>query len=135
MNDAANVAKLIIHKIVKLCLNLAKLNLVILNQHLIMDAEILEIALNEIMACNRSVAILENRNFHEGLGSKLVLRCNSSRYTSETSFHSTHKNEKRKSYQINTFSTLGMRTLGKGRNEALKFFAILNLGKPVSHFT
>ena len=61
-----------------------------------MDAEILEKALNEIIACktcNRLVSILENRNCHEGLGTKLVLRCNNSRCTSEASFHSTHKIE------------------------------------------
>ena len=55
-----------------------------------MDAEILQKALNEIMACktcNGSASIQENRNFHESLGTKLVLRC-----TSVT----------RKSYQINT---------------------------------
>ena len=73
-NDAANVVKL--------------------NRHLIMDAEILEKALNEIkVICNGSVLILENRNIHEGLGTKLILRCNNSRYTSETCFYSTHKNQ------------------------------------------
>ena len=75
-----------------------------------MDAEILEKALNEIMVsktCNGSVSMQENRNSCEGLGTKQVLRCNNSRYTSETSFHSTHKNESRKSYQINKVGTLG----------------------------
>ena len=31
--------------------------------------------------------------------------------------------------------TRGMRALRKGRNAALKLFAILNLGHPVSHLT
>ena len=31
--------------------------------------------------------------------------------------------------------TRGMRALRKGRNAALKLFAILNLGQPVSHLT
>ena len=61
-----------------------------------MDAEILEKALNEIMVCktcNGSVSVMENRNCHEVFGTKLVLRCNNSRYTSETNIHSAHKNE------------------------------------------
>ena len=45
----------------------------------------------------------------------------------------THKNESRKSYQINTLSTLGVRALGKERHVSLKVFAILNLGKPLNH--
>ena len=32
-------------------------------------------------------------------------------------------------------STIGMRALRKGRNAALKLFAILNLSEPVSHAT
>ena len=84
-----------------------------------------------------SVSVLENRNYHEGLRSKPVLRCNNSRCISETSFqtsfHSKYKNKSRNSYQINTLSTLGMRTLEKRRNASLKPFAILNLGKPVTH--
>ena len=55
MNDPANVVKL--------------------NRHLIINAEILEKSLNEIMVCKTckgSVSILENRNCHEGLGTKLV---------------------------------------------------------------
>ena len=67
-----------------------------LNRQLIMDAEILEKALNEIMVCktcNGSFSIKENSNCHECLGNKLVLRCNNSRCISEISFHSTHKNE------------------------------------------
>ena len=50
-----------------------------------MDAEILGKSLNEIMVCatcNGSVSIMENRNSHEGLSTKLVLRCNNSRCTS-----------------------------------------------------
>ena len=42
-----------------------------------MDAETVGKALNEIMVyktCNGSVSILENRNCHEGLVTKLVLR-------------------------------------------------------------
>ena len=77
-----------------------------------MGAEILEKALNEIMVCktcNGSVSVPENRSYHEGLGTKLVLRCNSNRYTSETGFHSTYQNKSRKSCQINTLCTLGMR--------------------------
>ena len=76
MNNAANVVKI--------------------NRHLIMDAEILEKVLNEIMVCktcNGSVSIIKNRNCHECLGAKLVLRCNNSRCMSETSFYSTHKSE------------------------------------------
>ena len=69
----------------------------------------------------------KNSNCHESLGTKLVLRCNNSRCTSETSFHSTKRNEPMKSYQINTLSTIGMRALGKGKNAAAKLFAILNL--------
>ena len=46
--------------------------------------------------------------------------------------HSTHKNESRKPYQINTLSTLGMRAIGKWRNAALKLSAVLNQGKTVS---
>ena len=101
-----------------------------------MEEEILVKALSEIIlckTCNGSVSILEKINCHEGLGTKLVLRCNNSRCKSETGFHITHKNESRKSYQINTFSRLGMRALGKERNAALKLFAILNLSKPESH--
>ena len=103
-----------------------------------MDAEILAKTLNEIMiykTCNGSVSILESRNCHGNLDSKLELRCNNSKCTPETIFHSTHKNESRKSYQINTLSTPGMRALGKGRNVVLQLFAILNLGEPVSHVT
>ena len=47
----------------------------------------------------------------------------------------THKNKSRNSYQINTFSTIGTRALGKRRNVLLKLFAILSLGKPVSQAT
>ena len=100
------------------------------------DEEILVKAHSQIIlckTCNGSVSILENRNCHEVLCTKLVLRYNKSRCTSETSSHITHKNESRKSYQINTISTLGMRALGKGRNATLKLFAILNLSKPESH--
>ena len=82
-----------------------------------MDAEILEKTLNEIMlckTCDGSVSILEMRNCHEGLGAKLVMRCNYNRCTSVIRFHSTHKNESKKSYQINTLSTHGMRALAKG---------------------
>ena len=103
-----------------------------------MDAEILEKIFNEIMVCkicNGSVSILVNRNCHENLRTKLVLGCKNSRCTSGTSFHRTQKNESRKSYQINTISTFGMRALGKDRNAALKLFSILNLRKPVSHVT
>ena len=113
-------------------------NVVKLNWHLIMDAGILEKALNETMVCKTcgTVSIMENRNCHESLGTKLVLRCNNSRYKSETSFfHSTHKNKCRKTYQINTLSILGIKALRKERNAALKLLAILNLGKPVSHVT
>ena len=52
-------------------------NAVKLNQHRKMDAETVGKALNEIMVyktCNGSVSILENRNCHEGLVTKLVLR-------------------------------------------------------------
>ena len=97
-------------------------NVVKLNQHLKMDVEILEKALNEIMVCktfNGSVSILKNRNCYEGLGTKLVLRCNNSRRTSETSFHSIHKNESRKSNQTNALKTLGVRPLVDKRNAAL----------------
>ena len=79
------------------------------------------------------VSILENRNFNEGFVTKLILRRNNNRCTSK-SFHSTHKNESRKLNQINTLSTLGMREIERGEN-VLKLFAILNLGKPVSHVT
>ena len=82
-----------------------------------------------------SVSIMENRNCHECLGTKLVLRCNNSRQKSEANFHSTHKNECRQAYQINTLSTLGIRALRKERNAVLKLLAILNLDKPVSHVT
>ena len=85
--------------------------------------------------CNGSVSILENRNYHEGLVTKLVLRWNNSRCTSVKSFHSTHKNESRKSCQNGTLSTLDMRALGKEGNAVLKLFAIWNLGKPLSHIT
>ena len=74
----------------------------------------------------------EKLNSHEGLVTKLVLRCNNRRCTSETSSHSTHKKKLRKSYQINTLSRLGMRALGKGSNAVLKLLAILNLGKSVT---
>lgn len=84
--------------------------------------------------CNGPVSVLENRNFNESLVTKFILRRNNNRYTSETSFHSTHKNESRKLNQINTLSTLGMREIERGEN-MLKLFAILNLGKPVSHVT
>ena len=60
----------------------------------------------------------------ERLGTKLILRCNNSRCSSEAIFHSKYKNESRMSYQINTFSALGMRELGNGRNAALKLFEI-----------
>ena len=86
-------------------------------------------------ACNGSVSILKNRNCHEDLGTKLVLRCNSSRWTSERIFHSLHKNESRKSYQINTISLLDMKALEKGRNAALKLFSKLNPSKLISHVT
>ena len=59
-------------------------------------------------------------------------RYNNSRCISEASVHSTHKNESRKPYQINTLSTLGMRAIGKWRNAALKLCAVLNQGKTVS---
>ena len=79
-----------------------------------MNTGILEEALNEVMTCNGSGSILENRNCHESLGAKLVLRCNNSRYTSDTSFCSAHKYETRMSYEINAISTLGMKAFGKG---------------------
>ena len=79
-----------------------------------MDAEILERTLKKIMVCKTcygSVSIPENRNCHE-IGTKdLILRCNNSRCTSETSFHSAHKTELRISNQINTLSALGMKAL------------------------
>ena len=71
--------------------------------------------------------------YHEP--TKQVLRCNNSRCTSETSLHSTQKNESRKSYQINTISTLGMKAIGKGKNATLNLFAILNVSKTVIHVT
>ena len=71
--------------------------------------------------------------YHEP--TKQVLRCNNSRYTSETILHSTQKNESRKSYQINTISTLGMKAIGKGGNATLNLFAILNVCKTVIHVT
>ena len=67
-----------------------------LNRHLIIDAEILEKTFNEIMVCktcNGLVSILENRNCQDP---ELVLRCNNSRSTSETNYHSAHKNKSRK---------------------------------------
>ena len=79
-------------------------------------------------SCNGLVSRLENSNCHEGLGTKLVLRYNNSKGTSETSFHST-----RKSYD--QISTLGLKAIGKWRNAALKLFAILNLGKLASQVT
>ena len=36
---------------------------------------------------------------------------------------------------LHSLTALGMRKLGKGKNAALKLFAILNLGKPVTHAT
>lgn len=85
--------------------------------------------------CNGSVLILKKRNCNKVLVTKLVLRCNNSRCISETSFQSTHKNESRKSCQINIFCALGMRVLRKWRNAAMKLFAILNLVSLVSHVT
>ena len=87
------------------------------------------------MICNGSISILENRNCHEGLRTKLASRSNESRCTSETSFHNRYKNESIKSNQTNTLQTLGVRALENRRNAALKMLPILNLGKPVSHAT
>ena len=72
-----------------------------------------------------SVSVLENKTFHKGLGTNLVPGC----------FSSTHKNESRKSYQINKLSTRGMRPLEKGKHATLKLFEILNLGKSLRHIT
>ena len=104
---------------------------VTLNRHILMDVKILEKALSEIVASkifNGSVSILENRNCHKSAGNKLVLRCNNSRCTSEISFQSTYSwSESRKSYQINTRNTVGMRAIRKAINVLINLFAILNL--------
>ena len=91
MNDAANIVKL--------------------NRHLLMDAEIINNERMVCKTCNRSVSLLKTRSCHESLGTNLVLRCNNNRCTSGTYFHSTHKSESKKSYQISTVSRLGMRAL------------------------
>ena len=105
-----------------------------------MNAEISGIALDEIMVCkncNGSFLILENRNINrEYLCTKLVLRWNNSRCTSniQTSMAQIRTNEESNTRLI-TLSTPGIRVLRKGRNAALKLFAILNLSKPVIHVT
>ena len=102
-----------------------------LNRHILMDVKILEKALSEIMASkifDGSASILENRNCHKSAGTKLVLRCNNSRCTSEISFQSTYSwSESRKSYQISTLNTVGKRAIRKAINISLNLFAILNL--------
>ena len=82
--------------------------------------------------CNAKVKLLENEDFHYGLGTKLYFLCTNEECANRTDFFSTPMFREKCSFQINTASVVGMRSIGRSRSAASKLFSLMNLGFPLS---
>ena len=82
--------------------------------------------------CNAKVKLLENENFHYGLDVKLYFLCTNEECANRTDFFSTPMFREKCSFQINTASVVGMRSIGRSRSAASKLFSLMNLGFPLS---
>lgn len=85
--------------------------------------------------CYRKIKLIEDRNHHQGLGTKLVLICTGEKCNMNSQFFTTPKFKATKSFKINLLFNIGMRAIGRGRCAALKLLSIMQLGYPVSKAT